>query len=56
VLELVPDEPQLVPGLEVVARRRLAVAALRVGKEVGADVVDGRPGGGDAGREIQAAG
>ena len=42
VRELVAGEPQAVPGLQVVARRRLAVSGPPAGEEMTADVGDPR--------------
>src|ERR671931_1328993 len=56
VLDLVPRQPEVVERLEVVARRRLAVAGRAAGHEARSGVPDRGPGGGDAGREVERAG
>ena len=55
MLELVPDEPELVAGLEVVAGRGLAVPRRAAGEEVVVRVLDRRPGREDAGGEVKRA-
>lgn len=53
MLELVADEPEPVVRLQVVARRRLAVARRAAGEEVRARVQDGRPRRRDACGEVE---
>ncbi len=56
MLELVPDEPEVVDGLEVVADRCLALDRLRARGEVRAEVLVGRPHRDQPGREVERAG
>jgi hypothetical protein len=50
------DEPEVVDRLEVVADRRFALNRLGAGREVGAEVLLGRPHRDQAGREVERAG
>ena len=56
MVELVPDEPEVVERLEVVAGRGLAVAGRAARDELRVRVPDGGPGRGDAGSEVEGAG
>ena len=53
VLELVADEPPVIQGLQVIARRRLAVSRGASGEERGARVKDGGPRRRNAGGDVQ---
>ncbi len=54
--ELVPDEPEPVAGLEVIARRRLAVARSAAGEEVRSRVPDRGRGRDDRAGEVEPGG
>ena len=56
MVELVPDEPQVVDGLQIVARGRLAADRLRAGGEVRAKVLRRGPHRGQSRREVERAG
>jgi len=51
VLELVADQPELVAGLEVVARRGLSAQEIAARQEARVEVLDRGPGRNDAGPE-----
>jgi len=53
VLELVADQPEVVAGLEVVARRGLSAQEIAARQEARVEVLDRGPGCGDAGREVE---
>src|SRR5204863_7864816 len=56
VIELVADEPEVVDGLQVVARGGLATNRLRACGEVGAEGLRGWPHRSKGGREVERAG
>ena len=56
MVELVADEPKVVDGLQIVARRGLATNRFRARGEVGAEVLRRGPHRGQAGREVERAG
>jgi hypothetical protein len=53
VLELMPHEPVVVEGLQVIAGRCLAVGGRTAGEELRACIADGRPGRRHACREVK---
>ena len=53
VFELVADEPVVVQGLQMVARRGFAVSRRSAREEMRAGVEDGRPRRGYPGREVE---
>jgi hypothetical protein len=53
VIELVPDQPEAVDGLQVVACRRLAKAGAAAGDERAPEVSDGGRGGDDRGGSVE---